>query len=310
MKYVFENNINFFDELYKSLDTEEKEEENEDDICLITKQNLCDRFVKMNCGHKFNYLPLYNDILNHKKKFNSMESRTGALHNNEIRCPYCRNKQTGVLPYYEDLSLLKVNGVNYYDPSIDDKPNYTKCEFLTPKVVFENDEVEKSANSDEKKFIKCYLYGSKIMDENYGDTKCYCYYHKKIIIKNKKKELLEKKKQEKEEAKQKIKEEKLKIKEEAKQKIKEVKKLLKEAKQKIKKIKQPIKKIQKDENVVLGNIVIGSSIDSNNNTINHTINDMYCVQILKTGENKGKPCGKKVFDGDLCKRHYQLQNAK
>lgn len=279
MKYVFENNINFFDELYKSLDIEEKEQENEDDICLITKQNLCDRFVKMNCGHKFNYLPLYNDILNHKKKFNSMESRTGALHNNEIRCPYCRNKQTGVLPYYEDLSLLKVNGVNYYDPSIDDKPNYTKCEFLTPKVVFENDEVEKSANSDEKKFIKCYLYGSKIMDENYGDTKCYCYYHKKIIIKNKKKELLEKKKQEKE-----------------------------EAKQKIKKIKQPIKKIQKDENVILGNIVIGSSIDSNNNTV--TINDMYCVQILKTGENKGNPCGKKVFDGHLCKRHYQMQNAK
>jgi septum formation inhibitor MinC len=331
MKYVFESNINFFDELYKSLDIEEKEEENEDDICLITKQNLCDRFVKMNCGHKFNYLPLYNDILNHKKKFNSMESRTGALHNNEIRCPYCRNKQTGVLPYYEDLSLLKVNGVNYYDPSIDDKPNYTKCEFLTPKVVFENDEVEKSANSDEKKFIKCYLYGSKIIGENYGDTKCYCYYHKKIIIKNKKKELLEKKKQEKEEAKQKIKEEKLKIKEEklkikeeakkekeeakkekeeAKKEKEEAKKEKEEAKQKIKKIKQPIKKIQKDENVVLGNIVIGSSIDSNNNTVNHTINDMYCVQILKTGENKGKPCSKKVFDGHLCKRHYQMQNAK
>jgi len=308
MKYVFENNINFFDELYKSLDTEEKEEENEDHICLITKQNLCDRFVKMNCGHKFNYLPLYNDILNHKKKFNTMESRNGTLHNNEIRCPYCRNKQTGVLPYYEDLSLLKVNGVNYYDPSIDDKPNYTKCEFLTPKVVFENDEVEKSTNSDEKKFIKCYLYGSKIIGENYGDTKCYCYYHKKIIIKNKKKELLEKKKQEKEEAKQKIKEEKLKIKEEAKKE--KAKKEKEEAKQKIKKIKQPIKKIQKDENVVLGNIVIGSSIDSNSNTINHTINDMYCVQILKTGENKGKPCGKKVFEVHLCKRHYQLQNAK
>lgn len=66
MKYIFENNINFFDELYKSLDIEETLD-NDDNICLITKQILSDRFVKMNCGHKFNYLPLFNDILNHKK---------------------------------------------------------------------------------------------------------------------------------------------------------------------------------------------------------------------------------------------------
>jgi hypothetical protein len=295
MKYVFENNINFFDELYKSLDIEESID-NDDNICLITKQKLCDRFVKMDCGHKFNYLPLYNDILNHKKKFNNMESRNGSLHSNEIRCPYCRNKQTGVLPYYEDLSLLKVNGVNYYDPNIDNTPNYTKCEFLTPKVVFDNDEVEESTNSVQNKFTKCYLYGTKIIGENYGDNKNYCYYHKKIIIKSKKKELLEKKK-----------EDNKKMKEEIKQKLKEEKLKIKEEKQKIKQLQKQIKKIQKSEeseNVILGNIVIGSSVD--NNTINH----VYCVQILKTGENKGKPCCKKVFDEHLCKRHYQLINNK
>jgi hypothetical protein len=111
----------------------------------------------MDCGHKFNYLPLFNDILNHKKKFNNMESRSGTLHSNEIRCPYCRNKQTGVLPYYEDLSLLKINGVNHYDPNIDYTPNYAKCEFLTPKLVFDNDEVEESSNSVQNKFTKCYF---------------------------------------------------------------------------------------------------------------------------------------------------------
>jgi hypothetical protein len=288
MKYVFENNINFFDELYKSLDIEESLD-NDDNICLITKQILSDRFVKMDCGHKFNYLPLYNDILNHKKKFNNMESRNGSLHSNEIRCPYCRNKQTGVLPYYEDLSLLKVNGVNYYDPNIDHSPNYTKCEFLTPKVVFDNDEVEESINSVQNKFTKCYLYGSKINDENYGDNKNYCYYHKKIIIKNKKKELLEKKK-----------EDKKKMKEEAKQKLKEEKLKIKEEKQKIKRQLQKLQKGEESENVILGNIVIGSTINNNSNE--------YCVQILKTGENKGNPCCKKVFDEHLCKRHYQLVN--
>jgi hypothetical protein len=316
MKYVFENNINFFDELYKSLDIEENLDNN-DNICLITKENLCDRFVKMDCGHKFNYLPLFNDISNHKKKFNNMESRSGTLHSNEIRCPYCRNKQTGVLPYYEDLSLLKINGVNHYDPNIDYTPNYAKCEFLTPKLVFDNDEVEESTNSDDNiksksKFTKCYLYGSKIIGENYGDNKKYCYYHKKIIIKSKKKEILDKKKEDnkimKEEAKQKIKEEK--------QVLKEVKKVLKEEKQKekqlIKEFNNVTKKIKEkkeheekqketeSENVVVGNIII--DLTGNNYE--------YCSQILKTGSNKGTQCSKKVFNGNLCKRHYQLLNEK
>ena len=307
MKYVFENNINFFDELYKSLDIEENLDNN-DNICLITKENLCDRFVKMDCGHKFNYLPLFNDILNHKKKFNNMESRSGTLHSNEIRGPYCRNKQTGVLPYYEDLSLLKVNGVNHYDPNIDYTPNYTKCEFLTPKLVFDNDEVEESnetneSNKNKNKFTKCYLYGSKIHGENYGDNKCYCYYHKKIIIKSKKKEILEKKKEDnkimKEEAKQKLKE--------ANQKLKEEKLKLKEEIKKIKQLQKQLKKLQKSEepeNVILGSIVIGSSVDNN------TINDQYCSQILKTGSNKGTQCSKKVFNSNLCKRHYELLNEK
>lgn len=171
-----------------------------------------------------------------------MESRNGSLHNNEIRCPYCRNKQTGVLPYYEDLSLLKVNGVNYYDPNIDNTHNYAKCDFLTPKVVFDNNnELEESTNSVQTKFTKCYLYGSKIIGENYGDNKNYCYYHKKIIIKSKKKELLEKKKEENKIMKE---EEKLKFKEQ-KQVLKEVKKLLKEEKQKRKTINKRVKSCNK-----------------------------------------------------------------
>jgi hypothetical protein len=63
--------------------------------CLITQQPLVDKFVKLNCGHKFNYIPLYNDLVNHKTKFNSMESNLGVLRKDEIRCPYCRQKQQG-----------------------------------------------------------------------------------------------------------------------------------------------------------------------------------------------------------------------
>jgi hypothetical protein len=57
-KYKLEGGIDFFAELYKSLDIEESDENN---MCLITNQPLTDKFVSLNCGHKFNYIPLYND---------------------------------------------------------------------------------------------------------------------------------------------------------------------------------------------------------------------------------------------------------
>jgi vacuolar-type H+-ATPase subunit I/STV1 len=205
-----------------------------------------------------------------------------------------------VLPYYEDLNLSKVNGVNYYDINMNyTSSNYSKCEFVTTNLVF-NDKLEES--NENKKHLKCYQYGSKILGENFGDTKNYCYYHKQQIIKTKKEEI-----------KQKLKEEKQKLKEATKQKIKEekqqLKELIKEAKQKIKKIKKEIKQdkteeLKKDktnenneENVVLGNIVIDS-------TQEHVL----CIQILKTGTSKGTQCCKKVFNEHLCKRHYNLQN--
>ena len=72
MKYNIEGGIDFYEELYKSLDVDEDNNKTEDDknLCLITNKPLCDKFVKMECEHKFNYIPLYLDIKNHKQKFN------------------------------------------------------------------------------------------------------------------------------------------------------------------------------------------------------------------------------------------------
>jgi hypothetical protein len=75
------------------------------------------------------------------------------------------------------------------------------------------------------------------------------------------------KKYKKEQEQKKIKEEKNKIKEE-KNKIKEEEKKIKEEQKKI-----------KEDNIIL------------------------CSQILKTGKNKGKPCGCKSFKDSLCKKH-------
>ena len=79
-KYKIEGDIDFFSELYKSLDNEDTE--NTDNLCLITNLPLIDKYFQMDCGHKFNYIPLYFDIKNHKLKFNGMEGSSSRLNKN------------------------------------------------------------------------------------------------------------------------------------------------------------------------------------------------------------------------------------
>ena len=283
MKYNIEGNIDFFSELYKSLDDEDNQNKTETDnnLCLITNQSLTDKFVELNCGHKFNYIPLYNDIYNHKKKYNNMEGSISSLKVNEIRCPYCRKKQVGVLPYYSELITTKTNGVNFYDDTILQNSNKTntycfgKCEFI----------VSQSTN------VSC---TSTYVTKSACDNKTYCYYHNKNIIKK-----FEKEKKEKEKEAQK------KAKEEAKQKAKEEKNKIKEAKKNEKITKKTLNQINnlyiniidiEDENIVISSLTQSQ------------ISNEGCVQIIKTGLNKGNPCGLSILNDCLCKRHYNLKN--
>jgi hypothetical protein len=68
----------------------------------------------------------------------------------------------------------------------------SKCEYLTENPKFNSELPESSLN---KPFFHCYSYGSKIVDtnnNNYGDEKGYCYFHKKIVVSNYKKQEKEK----------------------------------------------------------------------------------------------------------------------
>ena len=298
-KYKIEGGLDFFAELYKSLDTEESNEKTEDDKnkCLITNQELTDKFITLNCQHKFNYVPLYNDLVNHKNKFNHMEGSHSKLNINQIRCPYCRKKQTDLLPYYEELGLEKVNGVNFYDPNLKNlhsNYNYTThiCEFKWSNTNYDPNKPESQLNLKYLNHKSCYCIGTKISVYNYenpsqpityGDDKYYCYTHKKEMIKQYKLQQKEKEKEEKQKAK--LLEKEMKILEKQKLKAKE-----KEEKQKVK----ALKKNPMSENIVLGPSIIE--------------NQTGCVQILKTGPNKGKLCGCKIFSENICKRHYSLNH--
>jgi len=311
-KYNIEGGINFYDELYKSLDDYECENKTEADEnkCLITSQPLIDKFVTLVCGHKFNYIPLFKDILNHKKKFNNMEGK-GKLGENDVRCPYCRRKQPNLLPYYEELNLPKTHGVNWIDSTktqYNPDNNYKYCQYkcLNPNY---NENIAESSNNP--KFIfSCVSYGMKInhyvaSDENYGDEHVYCWTHKNQMIKMYKKQIVDNKKEE-------IKKEKLQ------------QKILKQNEEKMKKeeLKKTklLEKKNKNESVTHeSNIVLGllNVIDASNNVIvpSNNVTDPsnnvivnWCVEIIKTGTNKGTTCGCKVFEEKLCKRHFNMKN--
>jgi len=308
-KYIIEGGLDFYEELYKSLDIEDENEKTEEDnnLCLITNQILTDNYIKLNCGHKFNYGPLFFDLKNHKQKFNGMEGSSGKLGIDEIRCPYCRTKQKGVLPYYEELGFPKVNGVNEINLVKNSNTNpysYKTCEFVSLNTEFDpsgnNPTDYNSNNSGNCKFIKCFHSGTKLGhgSENYGDEKYYCWHHKKEMIKKYKKEIKDKQKAD-------IK----KAKDEEKQKAKdEAKKAKEEAKEKIKKEKEESKKTLKKKPITVIE-AINVVIDTGKTNIIDSVVNTGCVEILKSGQNKGKACGCKVILDDLCNRHFKIKNG-
>ena len=278
MKYIIEDNFDFYIELKNSLEVDVKYDENNEtnkdiyncqeiETCLISNVKLDNNFVQLKCGHKFNYGPLFKDILNYKKKFNNMEQT--KLKSNEIRCPYCRKIQQDLLPYYTELAFPKEHGVNYLDPLKNNYvSSYNLCQFET--IITDISGVT-TVN-------KCYHYGYThgVLKEKYKNSNKYCYTHKKVLVK-------ELKQQEKD----KIKLEKLLLKEEAKKKKLELKQLLKNN-----------NKIKDCENVVISDIII--------NNENHNING--CISLIKSGQRKGDKCGLKICEDFLCKRHFNLKN--
>jgi len=165
MNYIIEGNIDFYLELQKPLQSYDISLNHNNDICLITHNKLDNNFVTLECGHKFNYKPLYYDIYNHKTKFNFMEHSLGKLEINQIRCPYCRNKQNTLLPYYEELQLPQINGINFiYENDIKYKLIKRPCNFNNCN---NNEVINKKKN-------KCYycVYHSIIKPEKINNNTC------------------------------------------------------------------------------------------------------------------------------------------
>ena len=166
MKFKFDEDTSnyFYNELSKILNVNAKNEINEnekndnqneniivsqispdtdntDNICLITKEKLQPNHITLNCKHKFNYLPIYYEVVNQKNKQNNIYETTKLL-TNEIKCPYCRAITYKLLPYIPYPSVKVVKNVNsYITSSYNINPDY----FLyAPKCCHGGPETENS----------------------------------------------------------------------------------------------------------------------------------------------------------------------
>ena len=305
LKYTIEGNINFQDELYKLLDIDS---DDEDKLCQITGVQLTDKHVILECNHHFNYDALYKEIYKQKYEFKTYDTTTFSKNDKQkfkdssldyyIKCPYCRNIQFTILPYYEELGLKKIYGINSLDKTL---PNSmiiygSSCNVLP---------MDESNNYTYKLYGTIFKKG-KCCGENSSGDECkhkyvslisqtqlyYCRFHYKETITSikmsEKKKIMDAKL-----------ESKLAAKKEYEDNLNVKKKLLEETNaERVKNGLLPLKRLRtKVENIV----------EHQDHVIQEYISEEEpegCSEILKTGINKGKLCGcKKIENNGLCKRH-------
>ncbi len=97
----------FLNYLNETNETNENNENNEK--CLISNELLTVNYITLECNHKFNYLELYNEVIEQKTKKILDNSK---LKLNEVKCPYCRNITNNILPYFKYYDTRLVKGVN------------------------------------------------------------------------------------------------------------------------------------------------------------------------------------------------------
>lgn len=110
------------------------------DKCLISDEVLRKDHIILKCGHKFNYVPLFKEVLFQKCPMmpknvsskivtmyikntpqsnistvlynSSYNLETTKVSYNEIKCPYCRTLTPQLLPYYPYPDVNKIKYVN------------------------------------------------------------------------------------------------------------------------------------------------------------------------------------------------------
>ena len=116
--------LDLFNDILNNNETDKDENDNENNLCLITNSVLKDNFITLDCGHRFNIEPLYHEVVWQKTK---KYLDNAKLKLNEIKCPYCRSITNKLLPNHKYYDVKQISGVNF-PPHLCMK--IYSCEFL------------------------------------------------------------------------------------------------------------------------------------------------------------------------------------
>ena len=114
--YEVENglDLDFFAALKNMQQSAEPEPEPEcENACLITNVPLDAFHVTLHCGHKFNYEPLYQEVIRQKGRL-GIHNYHEKIGTHQIKCPYCRTHTNQLLPCIvgQHPVIKRLNGVN------------------------------------------------------------------------------------------------------------------------------------------------------------------------------------------------------
>ena len=260
------NDTNSFNqELMKML--LEEENNNDDETCLISGYTLEENHIKLECNHKFNYKHIYNEV--HKQKTQPWHSEVSKVRNNQLKCPYCRNIQNGILPY---------------------RDNYPKVRYVNwpPSLMMLPDKCIYTFSSGKRKGLAC---GKKCNGK-------YCISHEKIMIKRAEKQL--------EKEKKKLEKQKKKLENQKKKKTSLKGLAIVNSKKIDKKIKYNDNSIL--PHAANADALVNLQTEQIMNVTTSTSIPVVitCSYIFKKGKYKGQPCQcKKIHNDGLCKFHYK-----
>ena len=109
MNYVLEGELDFNTELLKMICKDDSHVTNTTECCLISGEPLLSSHITLKCKHKFNYLNIVEEV---KRQRIPSHLEVQRVHKHQIKCPYCRTIQDGILPFKAELSE-KIYGVNW-----------------------------------------------------------------------------------------------------------------------------------------------------------------------------------------------------
>ena len=151
-------------DFFNQLELESSDNEDEDNVCLISGAKLKDNYVEMNCGHKYNYFELYNEVYNQKKKKASAHGMY-RLRPYQIMCPYCRYIQNSLLPlpYRLPPGVEKIHGVNF---PLKNTQVRNECKFILKSGPKKGEECGKLCINDYCYFHEGYLYKKSLKESS------------------------------------------------------------------------------------------------------------------------------------------------